>query len=119
MRSGARVVAVVLVASLLVYAVIAVTRRWWPSAAVAPLLAVLLWRRHRRARFTAYVFFSVLAARGALTGVWALPAYALAAVGLLQTSAARAAWPRLQPGRVRGGLAPADDRGRDDRMRPT
>ena len=119
MRSGARVVAVALVASLLVYAVIAVTRRWWPSAAMAPLLAVLLWRRHRRARFTAYVFFSVLAARGSLTGVWARPAYALAAVGLLQTSAARAAWPRLQPGRVRGGIAPADEPGRDDRMRPT
>ena len=119
MRSRASLVVVALVASLLVYAAIAVTRRWWPSAAVAPVLAVLLWRRHRRARFTAYVFFSVLAARGALTGVWALPAYALAAVGLLQTPAARAAWPRLQPGRVRGGSAPADEPGRDDRMRPT
>jgi len=105
-------VVVVLVASLLVYAGVAVTRHWWPSAVVAPLVAVLLWQRHRRARFTAYVFFSVLAARGALTGAWALPAYALAAVALLQVPAARAAWPRLTAGRARGD-APA----RDDRMR--
>src|SRR5207247_9179683 len=79
---------VVLVASLLVYAGVAVTRHWWPSAVVAPLVAVLLWRRHRRARFTAYVFFSVLAARGALTGVWALPASTLGAVALRQVPAA-------------------------------
>ena len=103
MRAHVRLVAVALVASLLVYAGIAVVRHWWPSAAVAPVLAILLWRGHRRARFTAYVFFSVLAARGALTGVWALPAYALAAVGLLQTPAARGAWPRLRLGAVRGG----------------
>jgi len=118
-RSRPSLVVVALVASLLVYAAIAVTRRWWPSAAVAPVLAMLLWRRHRRARFTAYVFFSVLAVRVELTGVWALPVYALAAVGLLQTSAARAAWPRLQPGRLRAGIAPADEPDRDDRMRPT
>jgi hypothetical protein len=109
-------VAAALAASLLIYAVIAVAHRWWPSALVAPLLALLLWRRHRRARFTAYVFFSVLAVRGALTGVWALPAYALAAAGLLQTQAARAAWPRLRPARLR---APAEERGRGDRMPPT
>jgi len=118
-RAHARLVAVALVASLLVYAGVAIARHWWPSAAVAPLLAVLLWRGHRRARFTAYVFFSVLAVRGALTGVWALPAYAVAAVGLLQTPAARAAWPRLQPGRGRGATAPGNEPGRGDRMRPT
>ncbi|HZF03069.1 MAG TPA: hypothetical protein VE932_01905 [Patescibacteria group bacterium] len=105
-------IVVVLVASLLVYAGVAVTRHWWPSGVVAPLVAALLWRRHRRARFTAYVFFSVLAARGALTGAWALPVYALAAVGLLQMPAARAAWPRLTLGRARG-----DTPARDDRMR--
>jgi hypothetical protein len=110
-------VAVVLSASLLLYAVVALTQRWWPSAAVAPLVALLLWRRHRRARFTAYVFFSVLAARGALTGVWALPAYAAAAVGLLQTAPAREAWPRLRPGRVGAPPPSAGDPGRDDRMR--
>ena len=104
-------------ASLLIYSALAVTRRWWPSVVTAPIVAVLLWRRHRRARFTAYVFFSVLAIRGALTGVWALPAYALAAIALLQTAAARAAWPRLSPGRTRAD-APAGDARGDDRMRP-
>ena len=103
-------VVIALVSSLLVYAGIAVARHWWPSALMAPLLAVLLWRRHRRARFSAYVFFSVLAARGALTGVWALPAYALAAIGLLQSPPARAAWPRLRPGRPRAEAPPPDDR---------
>ena len=106
MRPRPSLVVVVLVTSLLVYSGVAITRHWWPSAVVAPLVAGLLWRRHRRARFSAYVFFSVLAARGAITHVSALPLYALAAVGLMQTSAARVAWPRLTPGRAR-----------DDRMR--
>ena len=106
MRPRPSLVVVVLVTSLLVYSGVAITRHWWPSALAAPLVAALLWRRHRRARFSAYVFFSVLAARGAITHVWALPLYALAAVGLMQTSAARVAWPRLTPGRAR-----------DDRMR--
>jgi len=106
MRQRPSLVVVVLVTSLLVYSGVAITRHWWPSAVAAPLVAALLWRRHRRARFSAYVFFSVLAARGAITNVWALPLYALAAVGLMQTSAARVAWPRLTPGRAR-----------DDRMR--
>ena len=113
MRPRPSLVVVALVISLLVYAGIAVARHWWPSALMAPLLAALLWRRHRRARFSAYVFFSVLAARGALTGVWALPVYALAAVGVLQTASARAAWPRLTPPWRPRGDAPA----RDDRMR--
>ena len=106
MRPRPSLVVVVLVTSLLVYSGVAITRHWWPSAVAAPLVAALLWRRHRRARFSAYVFFSVLAARGAITHVWALPLYALAAVGLMQTSAARVAWPRLTPGRTP-----------DDRMR--
>lgn len=118
MRSRITLVTVALIASLLAYAAVAVTRRWWPSAAMAPLLAVLLWRRHRRARFSAYVFFSVLAARGVLTGLWGLPAYAIAAVGLMQTPAAFAVWPRLRPGRVRGNARSDDNPGRDDRMRP-
>src|SRR5437764_15464691 len=104
MRPRPSLVVVVLVTSLLVYSGVAITRHWWPSGVMAPLLAVLLWRRHRRARFSAYVFFSVLAARGALTGVWALPVYALAVVGVLQTASARAAWPRLTPAwRARAG----------------
>src|SRR5258708_8278551 len=98
MRPRPSLVVVVLVTSLLVYSGVAITRHWWPSAVVAPLVAGLLWRRHRRARFSAYVFFSVLAARGAITHVWPLPLYALAAVGLMQSSPAARPWPRLPPG---------------------
>jgi hypothetical protein len=105
-------VVIALVVSLLVYAIIAITRRWWPSAVMAPIVAALLWRGHRRARFTAYIFFSVMAARGVLTGVWALPAYALAAIAVLQMPAARAAWPRLTARR-----RPAERTAADDRMR--
>jgi hypothetical protein len=99
-----------LVASLLVYAAIAATRHWWPSTITAPIVAGLLWWRHPRARFVAYIFFSVLALRGAISGVWALTAYAAVAVALMQTAAARRAWRRLVPGRLRG---------HDDRMRPS
>ena len=113
MRPRPSFAVVALATSLLVYAGIAAAWHWWPSALMAPLVAALLWRRHPRARFTAYVFFSVLAARGALTGVWALPIYALAAVGMLQTASARAAWPRLTPAWRGRGDAPA----RGDRMR--
>jgi hypothetical protein len=117
-RSRVSVVVVALVVSLLVYAVIAITRRWWPSTVTAPVVAALLWRRHRRARFTAYVFFSVLAARGVLTGVWALPAYAVTAIALLQTPAAQAAWPRLTPGRRPTESTARPERpAPDDRMR--
>jgi hypothetical protein len=108
--SRASLVAGLLVVALLGYAAVAVALRWWPSAVVAPVIAVMLWRRTARARFAAYVFFSVLAARGALTGVWALPAFALAALALMQTRAAARAWPRLTRRRADGAAG-------DDRMR--
>ena len=60
-RPRRAVVVWVLVASLVAYAAIAITRRWWPSVITAPIVAVLLWRRHPRARFAAYIFFTVLA----------------------------------------------------------
>ena len=102
------------VVSLVVYAVLAVALiRWWLSGGVAVVVAALLWRRHPGARFSAYVFFTVLAARGALTGAWLLPAYAAVAVAFMQTRSARGAWPRLRPGRVRARDAAAPD----DRMR--
>lgn len=110
MGCGYRIWRVALVASLLVYSVIAVVHRWWPSAVMAPLVALLLWRRQRRARFTAYIFFSVLGARGALTGVWALTVYAITAVALLQTKSARAAWPPLAWGRARSSAPAPGDR---------
>jgi hypothetical protein len=97
-----------LVASLVVYAVLAARGGWWLSAVAAPIAAVLLWRRHPRARFAAYVFFTAVAFRGAVSGSWALPAYAVAAVALMQTRDARRTWPRLVAGRRRGD---------DDRMR--
>jgi len=92
-------VSIALPVALLAYAAVALLHGWWLSAAVAPVVAWLLWRRHPRARFTAYVFLSVLAARGALMGAWPLVLFALAAVGALQLPAARRAWPRLTRGR--------------------
>jgi hypothetical protein len=65
----------------------------------APLLAWLLWRRHPRARFAAYVFFSVMTARALFVGWWPLALLAIAAIGALQLPAARRAWPRLTRGR--------------------
>lgn len=88
-----------LVLSLVAYAVLAATRQWWLSAVAASVVAALLGLRHRRARFAAYVFFTVLAVRLAVAGPWALAAYPIVAVGLMQTAAARRAWPRLVPGR--------------------
>jgi len=92
-------VPIAFVAALLVYAAIALVVGWWPSALVAPIVAWLLWRRHRRARFTAYVFFSVMMARAVFIASWPLAAFALGAIGALQLPAARRAWPRLTRGR--------------------
>ena len=94
--------------SLLIYAAVAVRQQRWGSALAAVIVAALLARCHRRARFAAYVFFSALAVRGAVVGMWALPLYAGIALAAMQAPAARRAWPRLVPGRLRGG---------DDRMR--
>lgn len=108
-RDSARLVVVWTVAgSLLGYAVVALWQQRWGSAVAAVIVAVLLWRAHRRARFAAYVFFTAVAVRGALTGIWALPLYAGLALAVMQLPAARRAWPRLVPGRLPGG---------DDRMR--
>jgi hypothetical protein len=92
-----------LVASLAAYAAFAATRHWWISVMAASVVATLLWWPHRRARFGAYIFFTVLAIRGAVAGIWALPTYAVLALAVMQTHAARRAWPRLVPGRLRGG----------------
>jgi CDP-diglyceride synthetase len=92
-------VPILLPAALLAYAAVALVHGWWLSALIAPLVAWLLWRRHRRARFTAYVFFSVLTARALLVASWPLALFALGAIGALQLPAARRAWPRLTRGR--------------------
>ena len=81
------------------YAVIAATLGWWPSTIGALIVAWLLWRRHARARFGAYVFLSILTVRAFLTGVWPLALFALALIGVLQLPVAREVWPRLTWGR--------------------
>jgi hypothetical protein len=82
--------------ALLGYVIVALAQGWWLSAAVAPVVAWLLWRRHRRARFTAYIYLSVLVARAALIGSWPLAAFALGVIGVLQLPAARRVWPRIE-----------------------
>ena len=81
---------------LVAYTVFALTRGWWPSAVGAPIVAWLLWRCHRRARFAAYIFFSVMIARALLTSAWCLALFALVMIGALQLPAAQRAWPRLR-----------------------
>jgi hypothetical protein len=94
-----RAIALALVAALLAYAVFALAvRQWWLSGLAAPVVAAMLWRRHRRARFATYVFLTVAAARGLASGVWPVSALAAGAVLLMQCAAARRAWPRLVPG---------------------
>ena len=70
----------------------------WLSAAAALILGWLLWRRHPRARFAAYIFFSALALRAVTSSRWLTLALAVGGVLLLQAPSARDAWPRLRPG---------------------
>ena len=82
--------------ALLAYALAALAlAHWWVSGLAAPLVAGLLAARHARARFSAYVFFSVVGARGVMTVQWGPLAFAAAALLLLQTPAALRAWPRV------------------------
>ena len=82
-------------AALVVYAAIALFLGWWPSAIAAPIVAWLMWQRHPRARFAAYVIFSAMLARALVGVTWPLAVFALSAIGVLQLPAARRAWPRL------------------------
>ena len=101
MRS--RPVVVLLPVACVAYAATALAwRHSWVSAVAGGLIAWFLWRRLPRARFAAYIFFSAMAIRGALSGAWPTLAFAVVAVLALQTPAALAAWPRLRPGAVRG-----------------
>jgi len=83
------------VVALAVYAVFAIAARWWISGLAAPVVAYLLARRHSRARFSAYVFFTVVALRGLVGRSPLVVGFAVAAVLVLQTRAARRAWPSL------------------------
>ncbi len=96
-----RVVVVIVVTALVLYAAVALVAHRWISAAAAPVVAMLLAGRHPRARFSAYVLLSAIAVRGLMVGGWALVAFAVAGVLVLQTPPARRAWPRLTAGRTR------------------
>ena len=98
---GERLVVVALAGGLLVYAVLALVAHRWISGLAAPLVALLLARRHPRARFTTYVFFAALVVRGLVAGAWPLALFAGAGILVLQTPPARRAWPRLVAGRTR------------------
>jgi len=94
--------ALLLLAALLGYAALALgALRWWLSGAAALVVAALLWRRHPRARFAAYVYLSTLALRGLARGEWPGLAFAAGALLLLQLPGARRAWPRLRPRALR------------------
>ena len=104
---ASRLVVALLPAACVAYAAAALTwRHAWIAAAAGALVALLLWWRHPRARFAAYVFFSAMALRSAVTGAWPTLAFAVLAVLVMQTPPARAAWPRLRPGRVRSDRMP-------------
>lgn len=95
-RRGERALVALLTVALTAYAMLALgIGHWWVSGVAAPVVAALLVARHRRARFSAYVFFSVVVLRGVATGWWMLAGGAAAAILLLQTPAALRAWPRL------------------------
>ena len=101
---GPRLVVVLLPLACIAYGVVAVvTRGAWISIVAATVVAWLLWRRYGRARFAAYIFLSAVALRSALTARWPSLAFAIAAILVMQTPPARAAWPRLRLGAVRGG----------------
>jgi len=95
-----RAVAMALPLTLVVYAVVAAVHfERWVSAAVAIVVAVLLWRRHRRARFSAYIFLSAMALRSLMLHMWPLAAFAVAVIAALQLLAARRTWPSVNRAR--------------------
>ena len=85
-------------AALLAYGIFALTRGRWLHGLAAPLVAWLLFRRHRRARFAAYVFLTAVFARSVLTQDWLVASGAVGLGALLQLPAATREWPRIRPG---------------------
>lgn len=77
---------------------------WVAYGLAAPWVAVLLWRRHPRARFAAYVFLSHELVRGVHFARWDAVAVALAAIALLQLPAARHWAPSIRPAEMRARL---------------
>ena len=102
-----RLVVIAVVGGLVVHAALALAAHRWISGLAAPIVAALLARGHPRARFAAYVLFSALAVRGLVGGAWPLVLFAGAGILVLQTPAARRAWPRLVAGTTRSAARPA------------
>jgi hypothetical protein len=98
----ARLVVLSLPITLLAYTPLALAHHWWISGLSAPLVAWLLWRRHPRARFSAYVLLSIVVIRSTLRGPAWLALVAIAGVVVMQTPHAIAAWPRLRLGKRPG-----------------
>src|SRR3989442_12897930 len=99
-RGANTLIILTFVVALVAYAAFALlAARWWISGLAAPLVALLLATRQARARFSAYVFFSVVGVRTAITGHWGWTLCPLGAIALLQTPAA------LRGGRRGGGPA--------------
>jgi hypothetical protein len=71
----------------------------------APYVGVLLWRRHPRARFAAYVFLTHEAFRGLHFRHWDAIGLALLWILLLQLPAARRYVPSLRPADIGARLA--------------
>lgn len=71
----------------------------------APYVAVLLWRRHPRARFAAYVFLTHETFRGLHFRQWDAVGVAIGWILLLQLPAARRYAPSVRPAEVRARLA--------------
>jgi|SRR5688572_18748004 len=92
---------------LALYAIVALAwLQQWTSGVVAIIVALLLWRRHPRARFSMYILCSAMAMRALLAAEWPVLALAAAAIAAMQTPAAARAWPRLR----RGGTRADSDR---------
>ncbi len=73
---------------------------WVAYGLAAPWVAGLLWRRHPRARFAAYVFLTHETVRGLHFGHRDAVAAAVVGVLLLQLPAARAWAPSVRPAEV-------------------
>ena len=67
---------------------------------IAPIVGVLMLRRHERARFSAYVFLSCEILRAVRIHSLALGLIAVAFLAYLQTPAARRCHPSVDPRRV-------------------
>ena len=70
----------------------------------APWVGILLWRRHPRARFAAYVFLAHEAGRGAHLRHWGAVWLGLAWIASLQLPSARRYAPSVRPAEVRARL---------------